>query len=121
MNEQIKFLIQKANTLIPPKNGYQTRYPEPLKEIISTLVIEFKMSPKEVIKHIPISPHLASMWPKQKRKEVNFQRIRIKPPLEVKTSLKKRILKKIKMIKINQGTWILILQGFQIILFLFLQ
>ena len=80
MNEEINQLVQKANNiLLKTGKGPGSRYPKELKEIITTLRMDYNLTVKQVTGLIPVSSYSAREWP-QRKKVKGFKELKISHP-----------------------------------------
>lgn len=77
MQDDTQALIDKANSIVKKTgHGPGARYPQKLKDIVSTLVNDHNFSVKQIITTIPISQYSAREWPKKSQNQ--FKKITVK-------------------------------------------
>jgi hypothetical protein len=93
MQDDTQALIDRANSIVKKTgHGPGKRYPKKLKEIVSSLVNDHKLTTKQITNTIPVSQFSAREWPKKSKTQ--FKKVAIAPsktaPSKKKTTPKKR-------------------------------
>ena len=85
MNKDVQELIDRANLIISTAKeaGAGNRYPQELKNIVTELRNNYKLTVKQVSTLIPISAFSAREWPKRKSKKFNKISVIKTKPVEI--------------------------------------